>query len=82
MQTYSLDLRTQAIKFVGGQSRNDQIRIMSAIRGLPHVGDIMPLKGRREFRLRVGSYRIIFERDDKKQAVTVTRIGMRGDVYQ
>lgn len=40
------------------------------------------IKGRPGWRIRVGKYRIIYEIDDKLQAVTVLHIGHRRDVYR
>ena len=42
----------------------------------------MPLRGRPGFRLRVGTWRVIFERDEEAQTIDVLRIGPRGDVYK
>lgn len=44
--------------------------------------DVIPLRGRSGFRLRVGSWRVIFERDDDAREILVLRIGPRGDVYR
>ena len=43
---------------------------------------VVPLKGRSGYRLRVGDYRVIFERDDKIRILMVERIAPRGDVYK
>ena len=49
----------------------------------PPIGDIKPLKGRNnQLRLRVGSYRIIFEVNQIEQMVYVLAINNRGDVYK
>ena len=82
MQIYNLEIRKHALRFIGEQSARNQIRIMSAIRGLPNAGNIAPMKGQGGYRLRVGSYRVIFDRDDVNMIVTVTRVGNRGDVYK
>ena len=82
MQIYTLEVRKPALKFISEQSAHNQVRIMSAIRGLPHSGDIALMKGQSGYRLRVGSYRVIFSRDDVNMIVTVTRVGNRGDVYK
>ncbi|WP_241681884.1 type II toxin-antitoxin system RelE family toxin [Cyanobacterium aponinum] len=43
--------------------------------------DIKKLKGRLEFRLRVGKYRILFIEDIDNNLYVITTIGSRGDVY-
>lgn len=45
-----------------------------------HDVDVTPLKGRSGFRLRVGGYQVIFERDEADRSINVLRIGPRGDV--
>ena len=90
MQIYTLEIRKPTLRFIGEQSAHNQIRIMSAIRGMPNAGNVTPMKGQSGYRLRVGSYRVIrvgsnrviFDRDDVNMIVTVTRVGNRGDVYK
>lgn len=63
--TYQLTLSRDAVKFVSKQERAIQERIRKALTGLavcPPIGDIKPVKGRGKLmRLRVGTYRVIFE---------------------
>lgn len=42
----------------------------------------MPLKGRDEWRLRVGDWRVIFARDSDAKTLTILRILPRGRAYQ
>ena len=58
--------------------RNQAERIMGAIGKLPG-GDVKRLQGRPEYRLRVGSWRVIFLM--QAETITVTDIGSRGDIY-
>ena len=46
--------------------------------------DIKPLTNDREaqFRLRVGAYRVKFNRDDEIRIVEVTRVGHRREIYR
>ena len=60
-------------------------RIGRAIRALEH--DPVPasakrLKGREEFRLRVGDYRVLYLLDHKNHVLTICAIGHRSDVYR
>ena len=57
----------------------------TAIRALEH--DPVPasakrLKGREEFRLRVGDYRVLYLLDHKNHVLTICAIGHRSDVYR
>ena len=60
-------------------------RIGRAIRALEH--DPVPasakrLKGREEFRLRVGDYRVLYLLDHEDHVLTICAIGHRRDVYR
>jgi mRNA interferase RelE/StbE len=46
--------------------------------------DIKKLTGTKEdyYRLRIGSYRIIYEKRDKELIILVVRIGHRREIYQ
>ncbi len=64
---------------------NMQARILAAVRGyaanpLAHANNVTPLVGSPFKRMRVGDYRVIFAETDT--AITVVKIGPRGDVYE
>jgi len=64
---------------------NDQQRIIKALKLLtiaPNLCDIKPLKGRSEWRLRVGDYRVLYVEDITNNTYVVTAIKSRGDVYK
>lgn len=44
--------------------------------------DIKPLTGMERFRLRVGDWRIIFDRQDTVKVIAIEKIKPRGDVYK
>jgi mRNA interferase RelE/StbE len=83
--TYSLQIKRSAAKALGKTPKKDRIRLIEAIDRLreePHAGGV--LKG--EFaglrRLRVGSFRIIYEVIDDQLVVLVIRVAHRGGVYR
>ncbi len=84
--TYQVTLSRESIKFLKKQENAIQIRITKAIKGLtiqPPIGDIKPLKGRnKQLRLRVGSFRIIFEVNHNEKMIYILTIDNRGDVYK
>ena len=69
----------QAIKFLNKQPLRIRQLIVQAIKQIPE-GDIVKLQGRDGYRLRVGSYRVIFDHDG--HVVFINKIGNRGDVYK
>ena len=61
------------------------LRIGRAIRALEHApipASAKRLKGREEFRLRVGDYRVLYVLDYKDHVLTICAIGHRSDVYR
>lgn len=69
----------QAIKFLKKQDVPTRKRIVNAIELLP-VGDVKALQGRNGYRLRVGSYRVIFDMDGN--VLFIEQIGNRGQIYK
>lgn len=81
--TYRIVYDKPAVKFLKRQPRDIQKRIISAIHKLPESGDVKPMAGHiNEFRLRVGSYRVIYSVENDVLIVRVLDIGNRGDVYK
>ena len=71
-----------AEKFILSQGKKSAMRIYAAIEKLP-LGDVKKLQGKRPpalFRLRVGSYRIIFHVE--QDIYTILRVDNRVDVYK
>lgn len=46
------------------------------------AGDVTRLKGRHEWRLRVGDWRVLFRRDAEVQTIEVLRVLPRGRAYR
>ena len=60
----------------------DRARIADALEKLPDNGDIKELKGHKGwFRLRVGTYRIIYTVDNGQLIVRVVDAGNHGQIY-
>ncbi len=83
--TYSISIKQSAAKALEKLTREDRLRIISAIDQLktnPTAGGA--LKG--EFsglrRIRIGNYRVVYEVQDHKLVVLVVRIGHRREIYR
>jgi len=74
-----IELHRNAEKFLEKLSLKQKARILRAVYKLPK-GDVAQLKGRTDFRLRVGDWRIIWLY--QAYGILVTEIGNRGDVYK
>ena len=85
--TYTLLIKKQAKKILQSVPRPDRNRRTEKIVLLgtdpdsPNL-DIKKLQGEPYFRLRVGQWRIIFDRDDEIRIISIEKIKSRGDVYK
>ena len=83
--TYRVEILRSAQKQLAKIDRQDQSRIISAIRALandPRPPGCKKLSGRPAWRIRVGTYRVIYEIHDDRLLVLVVTIGHRKDVYR
>lgn len=69
----------QSLKFLSKQDKPTRIRIVNAINNLPN-GDVKKLQNHENYRLRVGTFRIIFDYDGN--IVWIEKIDNRGQVYK
>jgi len=83
--TLKLIYHKRALKFLEKQEADVQERIVKALKKLtvrPPIGDIKPLKGNGNLmRMRVGTFRIIFEVNIGEKIVYILTIDNREDVY-
>ena len=83
--TYTVEILRSAQKQLAKVDRQDQPRIITAIRELaqnPRPLGSKKLSGRDAWRIRVGAYRAIYEVHDDRLLVLVITIGHRKDVYR
>ena len=83
--TYSLKIKESAAEEIRALPKNDRERVVAAIDTLrddPHQGTQLKGSGTGLRRIRVGSYRIIFEVRKDQLIVLVLRVGHRKDVYR
>lgn len=80
--SYEIIILKRAHKFIAKQPKPQQERLLRAISQLPE-GDVKQLKGNDGvYRLRVGTYRVIYKIDNGALIITVIDAGNRGQVYQ
>lgn len=81
--SYKIIIEKPALKFLKKQQKSNQERILKAIQALPDTGDIKPMSGYDSlYRLRVGSFRILYTLKNDILTIRVINIGNRGDVYR
>lgn len=69
----------QAEKFLKKQDTVTRNRLRAAIHNLP-AGDVKKLQGRSGYRLRVGDFRVIFDKNGN--VLYIERINNRGEIYK
>lgn len=82
---YQLDLRRQAYKDLESIP-SDYARLISehidSLEQNPRPTDSKKLKGDAGYSLRVGTYRVLYDIDDKVKMVTIYRIKHRREAYR
>ena len=84
---YRLTLKRQAIRTLQRMPQQQAQRIRRVLDRLAENPDrrdldISRLFGRPGFRLRIGNWRVIFDRNDEALVIDVLRIAARGQAYQ
>ena len=79
-------IQRSARRYLDKLPPDDRERILDALQILGTGDftniDVLPLKGRSGWRLRVGGYRVLFLLDRENEIYLVTDIGSRGDIYK
>jgi len=83
---YKLLIKPSAVKEIEAISRRkDRQRIIKQIQNLaanPRPEGCQKLSGRERYRLRQGSYRIVYSVEDDTLVVYIVRVGHRKDIYR
>lgn len=82
---YKIKISDDAEKQIGKLNPRMGTRIRDAIRKLapnPRASGTIKLKGREEWRIRVGDFRVIYTIHDDTVLVFVVKVAHRGDAYR
>lgn len=84
---YELLIKKQAKKMLQSLPRPDRNRVTEKIVLLGEnpdnsTLDIKPLQGQTLYRMRVGKWRVIYDRQDDIKIISIEKIKSRGDVYK
>ncbi|MBK6767609.1 MAG: type II toxin-antitoxin system RelE/ParE family toxin [Ardenticatenales bacterium] len=85
MASYKLQIKPSAAKELEGLPIDDRRRIVERIAALaaePRPAGCEKLSGLDKYRVRQGSYRVLYAIDDAAYSVTVVKVGHRRDVYR
>ena len=85
MASYRLQIKPSAVKELEGLPLHDRRRVVERIATLaaePRPSGCEKLSGQDKYRVRQGSYRVLYAVDDAARSVTVVKVGHRRDVYR
>ena len=83
--TYAVSILRRAQKELQQLPREDYERVRDAIRALAHEprpAGCLVLTGRTGWRIRIGTYRVIYEINDVQRNITILHVGHRRDIYR
>jgi len=83
--SYKVLIKPSAAKELESLPKQDRVRVARRIRALsadarPHGSE--KLTGEEKYRLRQGSYRVVYSINDPEQTVLVVKIAHRREVYR
>jgi len=82
---YSVSIKQSVLKSLKNIAHEDRLRIIEAIEQLktnPAAGGVLKGEYSGLRRIRIGSYRVVYEVHDEQLTVLVIRIGHRREVYR
>lgn len=85
MANYKILIKPSAIKEIEAIPKKDRLRVVAKIRALsqdPRPYGCEKLSGEEKYRVRQGSYRIVFSIDDAAKEVLVVKTGHRREVHR
>lgn len=85
MASYRLLIKPSAVKELEALPAKDRPRVVARIRGLsttPRPTGCEKLSGRELYRVRQGTYRVLYIVQDAERVAIVIKIGHRRDVYR
>lgn len=85
MAKYELQIKKSVAKDISPIPKKDVRKIVKAINGLadnPRPPQSLKLSGEEKYRLRCGSYRVLYEIHDNILVVCVIKVGHRKEVYK
>jgi len=83
--SYSLQIQRHAQKELAQVPSPAYEKVLESIRALaedPRPTGCRKLAGRDGWRIRAGSYRVVYQIEDDRKTVTILHVGHRRDVYR
>lgn len=83
--SFQVSVERPALKSLSRIPSPHRERIVEAIEALssnPRPSGVKKLSGRDAWRIRIGTYRVLYEIDDRERKVNVVVVGTRQNVYE
>jgi len=84
MENYKIEIKKSAAKEIRKLPKNDINRIVEKIQMLssdPRPSGCKKLSGDEKYRIRIGTYRILYSIHDNKLVIFIVKVGHRKDIY-
>ena len=86
MASYRVEVSATAERQIRRLARKDQIRVLRAVAALasePRPRGCRKLRGYTDvYRIRVGTFRVLYSVEDERVVVIVLKVGQRKDIYR
>jgi mRNA interferase RelE/StbE len=86
MASYRIEVSATAEKQLRRLGRDDRIRVLRAVQALadePRPPGCRKLQGYDDvYRIRIGTFRVLYSIDGRRIIITVLKVGHRRDVYR
>ncbi len=85
MEGYKIQIKPSAVKELEALPNKDLSRVVRRIQGLadnPRPPGCEKLSGEEKYRVRQGSYRVVYAISDDERTVVVVKVGHRREVYR
>ncbi len=83
MANYRIEFSATAERQVAKLGKPDQLRIIRDLAADPHPRGARKLQGYADvFRIRVGTYRVLYSVESDRLVIVVLKVGQRKDVYR
>jgi len=85
VESFRIYIKPTAVKEIESLPKKDRLRIIAKIKTLaenPRPSGCEKLSGEDKYRIRQGSYRLVYSIQDDAREVLIVKVGHRRDVYR
>ena len=85
MESYKIEIKKSAVKELSKLPKKELTKIVDKIQSLsdePRPDGCKKLSGDEKYRIRIGSYRVLYSIEDDVLIVYVVKVGHRKEIYK